>query len=287
MKTKNIFKIGFLIMVLMSCKEKSVKTESITSVPVLESRYESTETKRVIEKMITAHGGLINWKNKPSISYVHTFVSPFDPSDPWTSHEIIEQGRRRVYQNWPLDSAEIIYNGKEFYGVNWKRSNPPKFTAHLAMYFSNLPWLTQDNGVKLGEVRRRKILDEPKEYLAVKMTFKDDVGESSDDYYDLLIDPETYTLMAVEYIMTYGALLDLMELPKEVKFLGPFIKKMENYVSIEGLKMPTKLVTLGPKGEDYGFHTYKNWSFSKSFNDELVLLPENAQLDSSSSKRNE
>ncbi|MGZ0014925.1 DUF6503 family protein [Yeosuana sp. AK3] len=287
MKAKNVFKIGFVFVSLMSCAHKNKKIEYTASNTAIESRYYNNETKRVIEKMITAHGGLTNWNKKPSISYIHTYVSPYDPSDPWTSHEIIEQGSRRVYQNWSLDKAEIIYNGKDFYGVNWKRGNPPKFTAHLAMYFSNLPWLTQDFGVKLGEVRKRRILDEPKEYFAVKMTFDDAIGVSSNDYYDLLIDPETYTLAAVEYIMTYGAILDSFELPKDVKFLGPFIKKVESYDTIEGLKMPTKIVTLGPKGEDYGFHTYENWSFSKPFNDDLVLLPEDALLDSSSNKRKE
>ena len=51
--------------------------------------------------------------------------------------------------------------------------------------------------------------------------------------------------------------------------------------------MVTKLITFGPKGEDYGYHTYKNWDFSKTFEDKLVLLPDNAIEDVSSSKRKE
>ncbi len=139
----------------------------------------------------------------------------------------------------------------------------------------------------LGEVRKKKILNEPKEYLAVKMTFGSGTGESSDDYYDLLIDTETYTLMGYEYIMAYGAILDAFELPKDVKFLGPFIKKMVDYETVDGLKMDTKLITFGPKGEDYGYHTYKNWNFSKTFEDKLVTVPSNAIEDKSSSKRKE
>ncbi len=47
----------------------------------MDSRYKNAETKRVIEKMIAAHGGLEKWKSKPSFSYTHTYIYPSDPSD--------------------------------------------------------------------------------------------------------------------------------------------------------------------------------------------------------------
>ena len=138
----------------------NVNEKLVANRPYWDSKYASEQTREVIGKMIEAHGGLKKWQGMPSISYQHTYVSPHDPSNPWTSDEIVEQGTRRVYQKWPLDNAEIIYDGEAYYGVNWQRGNPPKFTAHLAMYFSNIPWLTQDEGVKLGDVRTRKILDQ-------------------------------------------------------------------------------------------------------------------------------
>ncbi|WP_340077834.1 hypothetical protein [Leptobacterium sp. I13] len=289
MKTRiaYVFTLVVLIVSISACntKKKSEETTTENTAPALDPRYASEETKEVIEKMIKAHGDLEKWKNSPSVSYQHTYIGPFDPSDPWTSDEIIEQGKRRVYQNWPLDKAEIFYNGKGYYSVNWKRGNPAKFTAHLAYYFSNIPWLTQDNGVKLGEVRTREIFDEPKEYIAVKMTFEPTAGESPKDYYDLMIDPETYELKAMEYVVAYGAILDAMGLPAEVEFFGPMIKKFEKYEVVDEFKVPVKLITLGPEGEDFGFHTYKNWSFTKPFTDDLVKIPENAVKDTSSSKR--
>ena len=280
MKTKMAYASGVLVITIMTMAMKSsIETK------VFEPEYASQKSKEVIKKMIEAHGGLEVWQSKPSISYRHSYVGPWDPSDPWTSDEIVEQGSRRVYQNWPLDTSQVIYDGMGYYGVNWTRGNPPKFTAHLAMYFSNIPWLTQDEGVNLGEVRKRKMLDDPKEYFAVKMTFENSVGESSDDYYDLFIDPDTYLLRGFEYIMTYGALLDQMELPSDVKFMGPFIKKIEGYDTIENLKLPNKLITIDLEGKDYGTHYYNNWSFSKPFSDDLVKLPSNAVKDNSSSKR--
>lgn len=282
MKTKLAYTISTLIIISTAWAMTSrINSDFSNSEPT----YASKETKEVIEKMIEAHGGLSPWKSKPSISYRHTYVGPHDPSDPWTSDEIVEQGRRRVVQNWPLDDAKIIYDGNGYYGVNWKRGNPPKFTAHLAMYFANIPWLTQDDGVKLGEIRRRRVLDDSKEYITIKMTFVSSAGEAPKDYYDLFIDPDTYLLQGFEYIMTYGALLDLMELPAEMDFMGPFVKKIESYTTVEGLIVPSKMITLGSKGEDYGYHIYKNWSFSKAFNDELVKIPDNAIEDHSSSER--
>lgn len=248
-------------------------------------KYHSKKTQEIIEKMILAHGGMEAWILAPTISYTHTYTNPFDPSDLWTSEEIIEQGRRRVYQYWPLDSAEIIFDGNDFYSVGWKRGNPPKFTAHLAYYFGNIPWLTQDESVLLGEVRKRKILNDPKEYIAIKMTFRGDAGEAPKDYYDLLIDPETYLVRGYEYIVTYGALLDAMELPKEVEFMGPFFKLIDSYETVNGLTVPKRLTTFGMDGEDYGTHAYKDWSITKSFSEDLMQLPIDAIKDDSSNLR--
>lgn len=79
--------VGFLFFMLLSCAEKNNKAEkttpstSIKSSMDMDSRYKNAETKRVIEKMIAAHGGLEKWKSKPSFSYTHTYVHPSDPSD--------------------------------------------------------------------------------------------------------------------------------------------------------------------------------------------------------------
>jgi hypothetical protein len=247
--------------------------------------YASKETLTIIQKMLKAHGGFKPWSNKSTVGYVHTYVGPQDPGDPWTSEEIVEQGTRRVYQNWQLDEAKIIYNGEAYYGVNWKRGNPPKFTAHLAYYFGNLPFLTQDEGVTLTATGKASILEGTEEYLTVKMTFDKGTGESSDDYYELYIDEKTFMLKAVKYIMTYGALLDAFELPADVKFLGPFYKYYEDYVELDGLIVPSKLTTRGTEGEDYGYHIYENWTFNKTFNENLMTIPDNAIMDTSSATR--
>ena len=122
-------------------------------------QYASEETKRVIENMLEAHGGMDKWQSAPSIQYdavMHNNYHGKNESAWWVQHEVIDQGTRQVYQNWPLDDAQLGFDGKEVWSQNWERSNPPSMMVHFFYYFVNLPWLTQDEGVVLGEPAKFK-----------------------------------------------------------------------------------------------------------------------------------
>jgi len=239
----------------------------------------------VTKAMIEAHGGLDAWKAKPALSYKHTMVAPYEPNDPWVSVEVVDQATRREYQDWPLDEATIAFDGTEVWSVGWKRANPPKFMVNMAYYFINLPWLTQDDGVNIGELGEGTLPGEDKTYVTVMMTFDPGVGETPEDYYKLFVDPDTGVLKGVEYIVTYGAMLDLMGLPAEQTYLGPLTKVFTSYEVVDGLKLPTSYRTFGPDGNVYGEHTVENLSFNRSFDTERLKMPEDAVVDHSSGKR--
>jgi len=239
----------------------------------------------VAQAMIEAHGGLAAWKATTTVSYKHTLVAPYEPDDPWVSVEVVDQQTRREYQDWPLDEARIVSDGSQVWSVNWKRANPPKFMVNMAYYFINLPWLTQDDGVNLGETAEGTLPGDEKTYVTIMMTFDAGVGDAPDDYYKLFVDPDTGLLKGVEYIVTYGAMLDLMGAPAEQTFLGPLTKVYTSYEVVDGLKMPASYRTFGPDGNIYGEHTVENLSFNRTFDANQLKMPEGAVVDHSSAKR--
>jgi hypothetical protein len=246
---------------------------------------EKTAASEVIGKLIDAHGGMDKWRATRTVSFEHKLVSPQEPDDPWVSREITDQRTRREYQEWPLDEAVICFDGENTWSMNWKRLNPPKFMVNLAYYFLNLPWITQDPGVILEGPGTGTLPADDTEYITIKMTFEAGTGESPDDYYVIYIDPETHLMKATEYIVTYGAMLDLFKVPAEVTFLGPLYHVYDDYTTVDGLVMPSKYRTYDPAGNVYGHHTVSNYAFDKPFDDSKMKMPEGAKIDTSSNKR--
>jgi len=245
----------------------------------------SAAAEDVASQMIEAHGGLDAWRMKPTVSYKHTLVAPYEPDDPWVSVEVVDQRTRREYQDWPLDGSRIVSDGHEVWSVNWKRANPPKFMVNMAYYFINLPWLTQDDGVILEGPGEGTLPNDDKTYITLMMTFAAGTGDAPDDYYKIFIDPDTGLMKAAEYIVTYGAMLDLMQMPPEQTFMGPLTKVYDDYQTIDGLTVPSSYRTYGPDGNVYGEHKVENVSFSKKFDVSQLKKPAGAVVDKSSSRR--
>ncbi|MCI0619000.1 hypothetical protein L0244_39005, partial [bacterium] len=190
------------------------------------------ESHEIIAAMITAHGGMEKWKSAPTVSFEDQFLQAGAPK-PMTSRVTVEQGRRRAYLDFPESNARIGWNGKEAWSENWKAPIPPRFLALLNYYFLNLPWLTSDPGVRLGEPGKAKLWDDPTEYTTVKMTFGAGVGDTPDDYYVLYIEPKSHRLKACEYLATYAAVVPPGSKPT------PHILVYETFATVDGLVVPT------------------------------------------------
>jgi hypothetical protein len=249
--------------------------------------YASPETKEVIEMMIEAHGGMDIWRTAPTLSYVHEMVDPNKPDDSWLSHEVIEQGRRRLYQDWPLDGAVLVYDGDETWTVDWSKPNQPKMMALFFFYFVNLPWVTQDDNVQLGKPERSSLPGLDKEFYSILMSFrgKPAPGKTAEDSFRLFIDPDTYRLRGYEYVMGYGAMLDGMGVPPGQLF-GPMLRIHQAFVEVDGLVFPAEMRTMPPDGSViYGHHVISNHSLHKKWDESRMRKPGKAVIDMSSDQR--
>ena len=271
MKTMRFFKITAVFVALV-----------LESVTFACPQYASSESQRVIEAMVEAHGGLERWRSIPAIRFDNVMHNNYHGKNEfawWVAHEVIDQQTRKVWQEWPMDDARIGYDGKDVWSVNWNRGNPSAFMVHFFYYFVNLPWLTQDDGVQLSEVSRFKWPGIDEELYEVRMTFDGapTVGKSGNDFYVLYIHPENYRLVGYQYGSGYGPLVELMNMPEGQDVFGPLWRLITRYEEVDGLLFPSAFRTM-PEADEriVGNHVILNIDVSSPFEAEKAERPTGA-----------
>ena len=246
--------------------------------------YATEETRRVIETMVDAHGGIDRWRQAPSIRFDNVMHNNYHGKNEfawWIAHEVIDQETRQVWQEWPMDDARIGFDGDQVWSVNWNRGNPSAFMVHFFYYFVNLPWLTQDDGVQLSEVSRFQWPGIDAELYEVRMTFDGapTVGKSGKDFYVLYIHPETYRLVGYQYGNGYKPLVDLMNMPEGQDVFGPLWRIITQYEEVDGLLFPSAFRTM-PEADEriVGNHVILNIDISKPFETWRAAIPPDAAV---------
>lgn len=251
--------------------------------------YSSEETKRVVEAMINAHGGLEKWQQFEAISFDNVMHNNYHQKSEfawWVAHETIDKKSRKVYQEWPYDGASIGYDGNVVWANNWRRANLPPFMVHFFYYFVNLPWLTQDNNVELSDVSTFQWPGQEKHFYEIRMTFKHapGVGKSDNDYFVLYIDPDSYLLRGYQYAVGYKPQLAVMNMPPEREVFGPMWRLITSYSNVEGLVFPSAFRTMPePDERIVGNHVIMNITLDNSFDESKAQAPKDAQIYSGSS----
>jgi len=252
-------------------------------------KYASNETKEIVEKMIQAHGGYEAWKNLKTLAFttsMHSKSLGFVRF--WVNDQTIDMKTRRSYQDWPLFGSKLTFDGTQTWTTDWRVNNPPNHEHSSFYYYVNLPWLTQDDNVALGQVEKMTHAAFDNEVYKVHMTFSKSptLGKSKYDSYTLYIDAQTFLLNGYEYTVGYGPLLDQLNIPKDQKFFGPVLR-INNYTGdINGLKFPMLMTTnsLDLK-QQYGDHAIYNFAINEKFDEQRMIKPANAVVDTSKDVR--
>jgi len=266
--------LAMAVLLPPGCTDKEPATETRTAGTGRATPDTQATLPTVVLDMITAHGGLVAWRAAPTVSFEDEFSSPGSPSA--VSRVMVEQSRRRAYLDFPADSASIAWDGAECWSTNWKQPYPPRFLALLNYYFLNLPWLTADPGVKLGDPVPGRLFDDPTEYATVMMTFEAGTGDTPDDYYRLYIDPVTKRLKACAYVVTYRALL-----PEGAASTPEHILVFDEHATVNGLVVPTKYTIYGTDHSVIAACSVRDWAFDRPFDEARMVRGEGGVVDSS------
>jgi hypothetical protein len=162
------------------------------------------EAKQLVMESIEAHGGKDQWCSNGQLQFQ------------WTYH-MSDKGPEAIVdtiQTVDTSSLDVVHEvvGKDIRfgisgGESWIRpedaefSPPPRFWALTPFYFIGIPFVFNDENANF-EILEAPMAFEGKDYTQVKITYTKEAGDSPDDYYVLLIDPETKLTKGAYYIVT-------------------------------------------------------------------------------------
>lgn len=177
---------------------------SSCSPPESESTTDTNPARDLVMESIEAHGGKERWYDNGQLQFQ------------WTYH-MSDKGPEAIVDTvqtvdvTTLDVAHEVVGKDITFGISggesWIRpadaefSPPHQFWALTPFYFIGIPFVFNDENAIFER------LDEPmtfegKDYTQVKITYTEEAGDSPDDYYVLLIDPETKLTRGAYYIVT-------------------------------------------------------------------------------------
>jgi hypothetical protein len=169
-------------------------------------RLAASDAGRRAWSSIEAHGGLARWYGNGPLHFRYTYNRvdggpPIDTEqtvDTWSSravHRVVGDplSSRAVRFGWTGEEAWL--SGADSIGVN------PRFWALTPYYFVAMPFVLADSGVNLEEAGQMEA--EGAAYDLVRITFEPGTGDAPDDYYYLLLDPETQRVGGVRYVVSY------------------------------------------------------------------------------------
>lgn len=245
--------------------------------------YANDASKAIIEKMLAAHGGYEKWSQIETLTFTSAMHSEsLGVLRFWIKSQVVDMKSRRTYQDWPLIGSKMSFDGKKVWSEDWRLGNPPSHQHSVFFYYLNLPWLTQDKGVRIGEAElvEHKAFDNKVYKVLMSYAKSPVVGKSAKDTYTLYIDSTTFLLSGYEYTVGYGPMLDVLGLPKDQEVFGPVLRKNNYTADLNGLKFPILFTTHDTElTAQYGDHAIYNIKFNEAFDESRMTPPKNAVFD--------
>lgn len=251
----NYFKIGSvatLTTLLAICWNGCTQSEPTppTWQEKLESHLSSNPGGALVLEAINAHGGLEKWIDAEVIKFRWAYsmhehgaapvvdtVQRVDTNSMVAKHEVPDSD---VTLGWDGSDAWVHPAGTKF-------NPPPRFWALTPFYFIGVPFVFGDLNANF-ELLEATIAFEGVDYQQARITFNAAAGDSPDDYYIIMIDPETKHVGGVRYIVT----------SKLVYPDGPSPEKLftlENLQEFDGILLPTKHRSYAMDGDSIGEET--------------------------------
>ncbi|MGZ0709532.1 hypothetical protein ACWPKO_14480 [Coraliomargarita sp. W4R53] len=222
----------------ISCTEPVTTTTTTTT----HDELKSNPGRDLVMDSIQAHGGTEKWYNNGLLQYrwkhhrsdkgsgnISETIQTVDPRSLDVMHEVPGQG---IHFGQYQGQYWISPQGTQF-------SPPVKFWALTPYYFIGIPFVFNDENAIFELLPDLKAF-EGEDYAQVKVTYTQEAGDSPDDYYVLLIDPETKLTRGAYYIVTHS--LVAPNGPGPEKFIS-----LDNLVDVDGIQIASGLRTFPMK----------------------------------------
>ncbi len=233
-----------------------------------------TQFPELLQKALEAHGGLDKWNNFKSLLYDLETTLGEEKSET----QLIDLKSRKVLITGDdfklgMDGEQVwVSPNKEAFGEMSAR-----FYHNLIFYFFSIPYVLADPGIQYEDLGIVTL--DSTSYRALKVSYKEGVGDADNDFYIAHFNPDTYNMEWLLYTVTY--------------FSG---EKHENYNALKyewqevnGLLVPSKFTGYKYSDDTIGDIRYEsnftNVLFTEDEPDQsLFEVPERAEIDSLKSK---
>ena len=176
-------------------------------------------------EVLQAHGGLEQWKQMGALQY------RLRKDDHTETHTIDLNQRKNLIK---ASNYTLGYNGEQVWVSPDKAAFPGKsalFYHNLYFYFLSIPFVLADPGVAYEQLAEMEL--QGQQYQVIEASFGEGVGDSPEDKYRLLINPETNRMEWLLYTVTF------FDGQPSNKFNA---LKYEDYQEHQGLLFPHKLI---------------------------------------------
>ncbi len=222
----------------------------------------------LFQQALQAHGGFSTWQQQKQLKFdVYAGDSLID-------HQMIALGpRKTMVQN---EQYQIGYNGKDVWVMPDRAaySGPSaRFYHSLQFYFFALPFVFADPGIQYKSLGKKDFQGTP--YDVLQISYKQGVGDASQDQYLCYFDSQNHQLKLLLYTATYFS----------GKASQDFNARLyETWQKVDGLLVPEKVISYvwndGTLGKERNVTYYKNVAFSDiAPDDSLFAAPESAYID--------
>lgn len=247
------------------------------------------ESKIILNKITAAHGGMKGWDKVKTVSFRYSLWVDF-MQEWFDSYEMTDKNTLRSYQDLYLpEKGKISFNGKDVWyeGISGK-GEPPRSRINFHYETITLPWTMQEYAISVSEPGSGKLPEDSADYITLNVEMPCVAGCTTNGHsasYKIFIDPKTYLIKGIQYYITYGAMLDVMNIPADQKSFGPMTHVYRQYMAIDGLVVPNTYDTYTPQGKSAVHHLVTNFSWQKPFDEKRMNKPATAILDTSKPER--
>ncbi|MEM1117765.1 MAG: hypothetical protein AAF845_08300 [Bacteroidota bacterium] len=172
-------------------------------------RLGGSEAGQRVLAAIDAHGGLAAWYGGGPLRFRYTYTrldSLGQPTSAIDTRQLVDPWASRAVHTLADDEAVSFgWTGTEAW-VKPEGAELPtnaRFWSLTPYYFVGIPFVLADPGVQHAMASADSVEGQPVD--VVRITFEPGTGDAPDDYYDLLLDPETDRVRGVRYVVSYAA----------------------------------------------------------------------------------
>jgi len=192
---------------------------------------ETTDAARaLVRESIKAHGGIEKWRSNGALKFRWTYHMT-DAGKVVDSVQTVDPVSMNAFHTVP-NSDEMFGHSNGKYWVSEadiKFFPPPRFWTLTPIYFLGIPFVFEDDNANFELLSDKKEF-KGKKYSQVKITYRAGAGDSPDDYYVLLIDPDTKLTRGAYYTVTHPLLYKGGELVE--KFIS-----LDKLTNVDGLSL--------------------------------------------------